>query len=80
MRDELGIYTPSVQGTPFSSGNPQETKLRQMEARKKLRAGLGALPKPKNEFTIVMPEIESDSDEDVCCSLVVVLFPYFFAG
>lgn len=57
-RDSLAINTPY---TERGSETPREQKLRQRSAKSALEAGFAALPAPKNDFELVVPE---DDDED----------------
>ena len=58
-RDNLAINTPY---TERGGETPREQKLRQRSAKSALEAGFAALPAPKNDFELVVPE---DDEEDV---------------
>ncbi|KAI9168112.1 Pre-mRNA-splicing factor cef1 [Blastocladiella emersonii ATCC 22665] len=51
-RDRMGINTP--RDTPFET--PREQRMRALQSRSHLKQALLALPKPKNDFQIVLPD------------------------
>ena len=55
LRDQLNI-NPDDSVTSFESA--KSARQQQLEVRAQLRAGLGSLPAPKNDFEIVVPEDE----------------------
>ena len=62
MRDSLAINTPSREASV--SETPREQKHRLRNAQSALDAAFAALPKPKNDFELLLPE-EEDEDEDI---------------
>lgn len=61
IRDELHIN----EGMETPSENLKSEKLRQVELRRNLRAGLSDLPAPKNEYQIVVPELPQEEPEAI---------------
>lgn len=61
LRDQLSINT---EGAMESFGDVGTMKQQQLELRAHLRAGLGSLPAPKNDFEIVLPEGDALMDSD----------------
>ena len=61
LRDQLSINPEDSVGG-FESA--KSAKQQQLELRAQLRAGLGSLPAPKNDFEIVAPEAEDGMDMD----------------
>ncbi|MCO5612032.1 hypothetical protein L7F22_066294 [Adiantum nelumboides] len=59
--------TPSVRMTPvlknYIFGTPKGMPRDEFLAKKNLRAGLGGLPAPKNEYQVVVPELVSEESE-----------------
>lgn len=62
LRDQLSI---NADGTMESFSDVGTIKQQQLELRAHLRAGLGSLPAPKNDFEIVLPEGDALMDGDV---------------
>lgn len=62
MRDNLSI-NPADQ-TTFVGDTPREQKLRESSAKRALKAGFLNLPKPENNFELLVPDDE-DGDGDV---------------
>jgi hypothetical protein len=60
LRDQLSI-NPDDSLTSFES--VKSARQQQLEVRAQLRAGLGSLPAPKNDFEIVVPEDEEGGME-----------------
>lgn len=60
LRDQLNI-NPDDSMTSFESA--KSARQQQLEVRAQLRAGLGSLPAPKNDFEIVVPEDEEGGME-----------------
>lgn len=59
FRDGLGLNdSTSVAGTPFDERRAQRA------AKQDLLAGLRSLPRPKNDFELVLDEDDEDEDED----------------
>ncbi|KAJ2787532.1 Pre-mRNA-splicing factor cef1 [Coemansia interrupta] len=54
VRDELGLNTPAPNA--IASSTPRERKMAERSLREQLARKLASLPKPKNEFEIVVPE------------------------
>ena len=63
MRDSLAINTPY--GESPASETPREQKHRLRSAQSSLEAAFAALPKPKNDFELVVPEDEEEDDADM---------------
>ena len=59
LRDQLNINPED--SVDYASTVSQQ----QFEMRAQLRAGLGSLPAPKNDFEIVLPENEVLPEEDI---------------
>lgn len=61
------IMTPQgggLGGTPMNSfSDPSTMKQQQSELRAHLKAGLGSLPAPRNDFEIVLPDSEVPSED-----------------
>ncbi|KAJ3121890.1 CDC5 cell division cycle 5-like protein [Nowakowskiella sp. JEL0407] len=62
MRDQMKINTPR-EGSSFGD-TPRAERGRQSLIRKQLSESFSNLPKPKNEFEIVVPEITTDLEEE----------------
>ncbi|KAJ2703049.1 Pre-mRNA-splicing factor cef1 [Coemansia sp. IMI 203386] len=62
VRDELGLNTPGQQG--LADATPRERKAAGRSLREQLAHKLAALPKPKNEFEIVVPDAQPSEIED----------------
>ena len=60
-RDSLAINTPYA---PTIGDTPREQKARSRQQLSSLEAGLAALPKPQNDFELVMPDEDDDDEED----------------
>ncbi|PIA15433.1 hypothetical protein COEREDRAFT_81986 [Coemansia reversa NRRL 1564] len=60
LRDELGLNTPAL----GEGATPRERKLANRGLREQLAHKLAALPQPKNEFEIVVPEHNADQSEE----------------
>ncbi|KAJ2804600.1 Pre-mRNA-splicing factor cef1 [Coemansia guatemalensis] len=60
VRDELGLNTPAL----GEGATPRERKLANRGLREQLAHKLAALPQPKNEFEIVVPEPNADQSEE----------------
>jgi pre-mRNA-splicing factor CDC5/CEF1 len=58
MRDALGLNEPESQRGAAASRREESARLAAM--RSELRAGLGGLPAPRNEYQIVAPELGPD--------------------
>ncbi|KAJ1723698.1 Pre-mRNA-splicing factor cef1 [Coemansia erecta] len=54
VRDELGLNTPAPNA--IAGSTPRERKMAERSLREQLVRKLASLPKPKNEFEIVVPE------------------------
>jgi len=63
MRDSLAINTPY--GERPVSETPREQKQRLRAAQSSLQAGFASLPKPKNDFELVVPEDDDDEDMEM---------------
>jgi pre-mRNA-splicing factor CDC5/CEF1 len=61
-RDSLAINTPYREGSV--SETPREQKMRLKSARSTLEDAFAALPKPKNDFELVVPEDDEDEEAD----------------
>ncbi len=55
VRDQLSINTETPGGEMF-----EDFKQQQLEMQAQLKAGLSSLPAPKNDFELVMPEVDED--------------------
>mmetsp|Transcript_23430 Transcript_23430/g.51433 ORF Transcript_23430/g.51433 Transcript_23430/m.51433 type:complete len:829 (+) Transcript_23430:239-2725(+) len=60
MRDELGLNDMDAL---IVAGSKRAEQQRQAAMRSELRAGLGSLPAPQNEYQIEMPELPEDEAE-----------------
>lgn len=60
-RDSLAINTPSTVRGPGET--PREQKHRMRQQLSSLEAGFAALPKPSNNFELVVPEDQMDDDD-----------------
>ncbi|OLY82751.1 Pre-mRNA-splicing factor CEF1 [Smittium mucronatum] len=61
FRDELGLNTPS--SILYNGGaTPADISAHKKAMRSKLRSQLSSLPAPKNQFEIVLPELEEELD------------------
>ncbi|KAJ1768693.1 Pre-mRNA-splicing factor cef1 [Coemansia sp. RSA 1813] len=69
VRDELGLNTP----TQEVGATPRERKMASRGLREQLARKLASLPKPKNEFEIVVPEPTSTSAENEATDGVAAL-------
>ncbi|KAH7913466.1 pre-mRNA splicing factor component-domain-containing protein [Hygrophoropsis aurantiaca] len=58
MRDNLSINP--VNGMPMVENTPREQRLRTDSAKRALKAGFMSLPKPENNFELLVPEDEED--------------------
>lgn len=63
-RDSLAINTPYGGETPAHE-TPREQKMRQRAAKSSLEQAFAALPQPKNDFELVLPDEEGEGDEDM---------------
>lgn len=63
MRDNLAINTPHGE-TPVNE-TPREQKLRLRSAKSALEQGFAALPAPKNDFELVVPEDDEGDEMDI---------------
>ncbi|KAL0578259.1 Pre-mRNA-splicing factor cef1 [Marasmius crinis-equi] len=61
LRDSLAI---NPDGSNAPGDTPREQYLRQNSAKRALRAGFDSLPKPENNFELLVPEDEQDEEED----------------
>ncbi|KAG8745330.1 Pre-mRNA-splicing factor cef1 [Ceratobasidium sp. 414] len=62
MRDNLNINPED--GTPRVSDTPREERMRTAAAQRSLKLGFASLPKPSNDFEVVLPEDEEEAEED----------------
>ena len=69
LRDQLSINT---EGAMESFGELGAGRQQQLELRAQLRAGLGSLPAPKNDFEIMLPERDEMAAEEVVEEHMVV--------
>ncbi|KAF9451239.1 hypothetical protein P691DRAFT_757518 [Macrolepiota fuliginosa MF-IS2] len=60
LRDNLSI---NPDGLPSVVSTPREQKLRMGSAKRALQLGFANLPKPENNFELVVPDDEEDEDE-----------------
>ncbi|GAA6002898.1 hypothetical protein JCM10207_001887 [Rhodosporidiobolus poonsookiae] len=58
MRDSLAINDENASAY---GATPREERHRQNDVKRQLRAGFSALPQPKNEFELVLPEDEEEA-------------------
>lgn len=68
VRDQLSINT-DIPVESFDDVNA--VKQQQLEIQAQLKAGLGSLPAPKNDFEIVLPEIESPVEDQGASEVIV---------
>ncbi|KAK1229067.1 Pre-mRNA-splicing factor cef1 [Marasmius sp. AFHP31] len=61
LRDNLAI---NPDGSNVTGDTPREQYLRQNSAKRALRAGFQNLPKPENNFELLVPEDEQDGEDD----------------
>lgn len=59
-RDNLKINREGETPLTGVGETPREIKMRQMDAKRQLQQGFLALPKPKNDFELVLPEEEQE--------------------
>ena len=62
VRDGLGINDEDM-ATPLMNEDERAAKLRTSQLRADVRARLGSLPAPKNEYQVVVPELEEQVDD-----------------
>ncbi|KAG9121580.1 Pre-mRNA-splicing factor cef1 [Ceratobasidium sp. 392] len=62
MRDNLSINPED--GTPRIGDTPREERMRAAAAQRSLKLGFASLPKPSNDFEVVLPEDEEEIEED----------------
>jgi len=62
IRDGLGINDEDM--TPMISEDERSLKMRTSHLRADVKSRLAALPAPKNEYQVVVPELEDDSKDD----------------
>jgi pre-mRNA-splicing factor CDC5/CEF1 len=60
MRDRMGINTPRSVGSFAGQETPRDIRQKSQLSRSQLRQALLSLPKPKNDFQIVLPENEQN--------------------
>lgn len=60
LRDSLSI---NPEGLPSVISTPREQKLRANSAKRSLQLGFANLPKPENNFELVVPDEEADEEE-----------------
>ncbi|KAJ3564929.1 hypothetical protein NP233_g7974 [Leucocoprinus birnbaumii] len=60
LRDNLAI---NAEGLPIVAATPREQKLRTNSSKRALQLGFANLPRPENNFELVVPEGEEDDDE-----------------
>lgn len=60
LRDNLSI---NAEGLPIVVSTPREQKLRTNSAKRSLQLGFANLPKPENNFELVVPDEEEDEEE-----------------
>ncbi|KXN87727.1 Pre-mRNA-splicing factor CEF1 [Leucoagaricus sp. SymC.cos] len=60
LRDNLSI---NAEGFPSVASTPREQKLQTNSAKRALQFGFANLPKPENNFELVVPEDEEDEEE-----------------
>ncbi|GJP39737.1 hypothetical protein CLOM_g24080 [Closterium sp. NIES-68] len=63
-KDSVFGATPSEGMVTPGGESARAERLRQAEVRESLRQGLGSLPAPKNEYSIVVPELPEDDAKD----------------
>ncbi|QRW15100.1 pre-mRNA-splicing factor CEF1 [Ceratobasidium sp. AG-Ba] len=61
MRDSLNINPED--GTPRIGDTPREERMRMAAAQRSLKLGFASLPKPSNDFEVVLPEDEEEAEE-----------------
>jgi pre-mRNA-splicing factor CDC5/CEF1 len=60
MRDNLSINP--VDGFSTIGNTPREQRLRDNSAKRALKAGFSSLPKPENNFELLVPEEDEDGE------------------
>jgi pre-mRNA-splicing factor CDC5/CEF1 len=61
MRDNLNL---NADGSTFGGETPRDGRSRMSSAKRELQAAFGALPKPENNFELLMPDEEDVDDGD----------------
>ncbi|QRV93930.1 pre-mRNA-splicing factor CEF1 [Ceratobasidium sp. AG-Ba] len=61
MRDSLNINPEG--GTPRIGNTPREEQMRAAATQRSLELGFESLPKPRNDFEVVLPEDEEEAEE-----------------
>jgi pre-mRNA-splicing factor CDC5/CEF1 len=62
IRDDLSINPADFSATPMDT--PREMRMKQSSAKKALQAGFQSLPKPENNFELLVPDDEDADDTD----------------
>jgi len=62
VRDEMGINTPMSTSTMAGNETPRMERARQNLIRKQLNEQFSKLPKPKNDFELIVPSKEEDAE------------------
>jgi len=62
VRDEMGINTPRNSNNMANNETPRMERARQNLIRKQLNEQFSKLPKPKNDFELVVPSKEDDAE------------------
>lgn len=59
LRDELGLNDAD---SLAMAGTARQDRARQALLKSELRAGLGSLPKPQNEYEVAVPELPQEEE------------------
>jgi len=62
IRDEMGINTPMSSSSSIGGETPRMERARQNLIRKQLNEQFSKLPKPKNDFELIVPSKEEDAE------------------
>jgi len=62
IRDEMGINTPMSSSSSLGGETPRMERARQNLIRKQLNEQFSKLPKPKNDFELIVPSKEEDAE------------------